>query len=327
MKDNESLVVLEPIEYTVTVESAKALANEFSEVPDFDPSNGVKDEVNAQIIKDSKRLNKEISSIEKVRKRIVEPALNFQRTANALAKDLKSIIEPAKIRYSEARSKIDRYEQEQEQQRIDEERERVEAITAKIEAMRLMPLDYINLPAVDIKEGLDALEEPTEEVFEDQYRYACNIYVTAKEQLSNAYDTKQLAEAQAIENEKRNKEQREAEAKRDEELRIEREAMRAEREALDKEKAEMQAQKDAQAEAERRAKAEAEAEELALKQEQDARAKAIKDEATVKQREEETMFDIEFAVTGGFDGTIETVVTDILEAIIEDRIRNVKWEA
>ena len=327
MKDNESLVVLEPIEYTVTVESAKALANEFSEVPDFDPSNGVKDEVNAQIIKDSKRLNKEISSIEKVRKRIVEPALNFQRTANALAKDLKSIIEPAKIRYAEARSKIDKYEQELEQKRIDEERERVRLIDEAINNLRMIPSNFIGENSEKLTSVYESIEIPDPEQFKERLEEAVEVYKDTLEKLetmiAQAKGAEEVEKIHAAAEAKR----KEEEAARDEELRVEREKLRDERAALDKEKAELQAAKDAAAEAERMAKAKAEAEELRLQQEQMEAKRLREEEQTTKQLEAEALSDLEKVIIENVnddDGMVE-LSGEVLSAIIEGKIRHVTF--
>lgn len=333
-KDNE-LVVLPEIKYEITTESATALATEFAIVPEFDPSLGKKDETNALIITTSKRMNKEVAQVEKLRKQFKEPALVFGRAVDEKAKELKGILEPAKLSWGTARGQIDKYEAEQEQKRIEAEKLRVDTIETKIRELQAIPGNAIGGTSEEIKAILESMELPKEEEYEEKTDIAVFLYTEAIEKLEGMVE-------QAIKAEQADVIAKEAEAKAKEAADKAAEEQRAERAALDKERAEFEAEKRAATEAARMKKAEeeaaqlekdqaAEAKEKALREKADAAAQALADEAN-KAIEDEAFKKLEAETLEHIRATIDTAADEegdpaqyLLSAIIMEEIPNVRW--
>jgi len=276
-KENE-LIVLEQIDYAVTIESATELVKQYETVPEFDPANGVKDEVNALIIKNSKLLNKESSSVEKLRKQFKEPSLTYGREVDSLAKEIQAIYEPAKLKFAMARKQIDQYEKEQEQKRLDVERERVEAIGTAITQLKMIPLDAMGKTSEELTSIYESIEIPSLEIYAERLDEAMLTYKDTMNKLEVAIETTIKAEqAESI--------QAEADAERERVEAIALDKQKKEREAFEKEKAEfaeMKAEREREAQAQQedinRQNAEREEEELSRQQKIEAEEQVKRDE-------------------------------------------------
>jgi len=318
MKDNE-LVVLPEINYAITVESAKAQVVKYGDVPEFDPSMGKTDETNALIIKTSKAINKESSSVEKLRKQFKEPSLTYGRSVDSLAKEIQAVFEPAKLKFSQARKQIDSYEQEQEQKRIDDEMERVRLIDESINALRMIPSDCIGMNSIGLTETYEAIEIPDPLIYAEKIDHANDVYKDTITKLETMIE-------QAFKNEEAERIQAENQKRLDEESARLKAEQDAEREEFEKEKAEFQKEKDeAQRikneadEAEALKKANEEAEALAIQQDQEAQEQAMKTQKQLENNRKETLGEMGRAYDrNGLEG--------ILTAIENNEVRGVTYE-
>jgi len=315
----EDLIVLPEINYQVTIESAKAQVAEYGDVPEFDPSNGKTNGINAQIIKTSKAINKDSSSVEKLRKSFKEPSLTYGRAVDSLAKEIQAVFEPAKLKFSQARKQIDSYEQEQEQKRIDAEMERVRLIDESINALRMIPSDCIGMNSIGLTETYEKIVIPDPLFFAEKIDYANEVYKDTILKLETMID-------QAFKNEESERIQAENQKRLDAEsakLKTEQDAERAEflreKAEFQKEKDEAQRVKNAAAEEEAMRVAEQEAKELQEQQEQEAKELATMTRKQLENNRKETLSEMGLAYDrNGLEG--------ILTAIECNEIRGVSYE-
>jgi len=315
----QELITLEPIEFKVTTESARQDVQTYGEIPEFDPSLGKTDPVNAQIIIGSKHFNKQVSAVEKLRKHFKEPSLTYGRAVDTTAKEITAIYEPAKLAWNTARKRIDDFEKIQEQKRIDAERERVENIGRAITALQMLISSCVGLNSIDLVAKYESVEIPTEEFYQERHNEAVEVYKDTMSKLESMISTAKGAEevekvrAEAEERHQAEKKALEEDAKR------EREEFEREKFEFQKEKDKLKAEQDAKDEAEALKKAEQEAKELAEQQEEADKKRQKSKETEYKIAEAEAITAIQYQLNEG--GNAE----DILEAIISEQIPHVQW--
>ena len=334
--EETELTVLPVIEYEYTLETAKALVAGFPAVPEYDPSLGKRDSINAKIIADSKFWNKVESTREKIRKQTKEPGLTFCREVDARSKELHEIFEPMKIEYGQARKQIDDYEKEQEQKRIEAEQTRVNKINEEISVLRMIPSNSIGFTSEALTNIYSKIEVPDDLVFKERLEEAIEVYKDTMNKLESMIATAKGAEE--VE-----KVRQEAEAKHQAEKKALEEEARKERETFEAEKAEFEAEKKARqsvidAEDEERAKKKAEEEAEAYEKEQAEQAKIFKERQEEEARQSKVVADAQLKifekeatealyniVEENINETRHTVAEAILEAIISEQIPHVKW--
>ncbi len=325
MKDEEIIAEVEEtttlpvVAYEYTPETAKALMASIPPVPDFDPSLGKRDPVNAQIIKDCKFLNKIDSTREKVRKQQKEPALNYGRVVDARSKELHEIFEPRKIEYGQARKQIDEFERVQEQKRIEAEQERLRVIDNEISKLRMIPSNFIGETSEKLTTIYNSIDIPDDLVFKERLTEAIETYKDTMGKLESMIATAKGAEETQKLRDKRDEQDRLRKEKADKEIEEEREAFRLEKEAFQKEKDEAQRAEKAEAEAKRIKIIEAEAKELEERQAEEAKKRATASQEQAKANYKETLEGMVKAEDkGGIQG--------ILDAIINNEIRGLLYE-
>ncbi len=304
----EELIVLEEIKYGVTTESAKAQVVTYGDLPEFDPANGKTDETNALIIKTSKSLNKDSSSVEKLRKHFKEPSLIYGRAVDALAKEIQAVYEPAKIKWSQARKQIDDYEKEQEQKRANAEMDRVNLINEKINDLRMIPGSSIGMDSKRLEKFYNSVKVPDAIVFQERLEDAIEVYKDTMNKLETSIETTRKAEeAEKIQAENK-KRQDEENAKIKAEQDAERETFLKEKAEFEAEKKALQDEKDSVAEEEAMKVAEQEAEALAIQQDQESQEQAIKTQKQLENNRKETLVDMShFFGKGGLDGLLVAI--------------------
>lgn len=311
----EALITLEEVKFPATKDEINAFLEEYKEVPAIDPEAENAGELYQLVLKGHKKAVRFRTSIEKKRKELKEPALEYGRKVDAIAKEFQGLVNPKEQELFIQRKKVEDYEQKKQDELIAKENARVANIDRMINHIRMIPLDAMGKNSEELKEVYSSIDIPTEELFEERYDEAILVYKDTISKLEVAIETATKAEnAEKIEAEKEaERKQKEAE---------EAEKREAERKAFEDEKAEFERQKQAhqqmmqeQQEEINREKAEKEAEELAKQQEAEARAKAEADAELQVQREDEAL-----DAMGAYDNH-----NALLGAIIDGKIPNVRW--
>jgi len=298
------------------------LLKEYDKVPQIDPEAENAGELYQYVLKGDRAFVKARNKIEKVRKILVSPALEYQREANAKAKELKEKIHDKEVELHTQRMIVEDNEQRKQDEAIDNERIRVSNITKKLAEIHNLPADSIISSSKEIAEILGRLKIMiVDEDFYGEYLQEAETTIAATiRSLYSLYDTKILAETAEITakeaEEKRLKEEAIAKDRRDEENR----RLASERKALEDERKAFEAEKRAKAEAEAKKLAEDEAELLAEEQElaRRERAKGLDKEMMDAKK------DAVNAITEVLNGS--GFVEDVMDAIIKGEIPHVNWE-
>lgn len=210
--------------------------------------------------------------IDSKRKELKAPAIEYGKMTESKAKSLLEILKPEEDRL---RALVDAEKKRKaEAKRIAEEaeKERVDAILARIEKIRDLPLSLASSGAEDIASGillLDAMDI-SESIFEEYLSQATMVHAKVSAAMDDLFRAAQVREAA----DSAAKAELDRIAKQEAEAKAEREAA----EAKQREEAEAKAKQVAEEQAKVKAEQEAEAKRLADKQaEIDAQRKAIED--------------------------------------------------
>ncbi len=298
------------------------LLKEYDKVPQIDPAAENAGELYQYVLKGDRAFIKARNKIEKVRKILVSPALEYQREANAKAKELKEKIHDKEVELHTQRIFVEDYEQSKQDEAIEVERIRVLNITKKLGDIYNLPANSITSPSKEIAEIIGRLKAMVldEDFYGEYLQEAETTIATAIHSLQSLYDTKILAEtAETAAKEaeaKRLKEESIARDKRDEENR----KLASERKAFEDEREAFEAEKRAKDEAEAKKLAEDEAELLAEEQElaRRERAKGLDKEMTDAKKDAVNAITEVLSRSG--------LVEDVMDAIIKGEIPHVNWE-
>ena len=335
VEDNQA-VVLSEIKYPVSQTDLKKLLEDYKEIPDINPD--ADDETVGEqyqfVLKGHKAFVKARTGIEKTRKQLKQPALDYGKQVDGIAKEFQSMIIQTENKLQIQRKIVEDNEARKQREAEEAEEARIDGIKIKIKDFENYPLRFINSSSYQINMFLsDDLVAPTADIFEEFYDEAVEIFAKCSSQLIQMRDNKVLVEdAEKL--------QAEAKQKADAEE-AERQAIReAEQKKLDEEKAEFQKQKDEfeaqqkaiQEEADRK-EAERLADELQAKQEAEKKeanelAKKLNEEAEQKnkqlkaQHEHEAFEDLDNLLNrDGID------IVTLVDMIIDSKVRHIKWEA
>lgn len=322
-KENNELIVLEEVRYPVSTDEIKAFIAEWKDIPSLDPLNEDKEPYKA-VKKAHLVAVKFRTTIEAKRKLLKAPAIQYGKQVDTMAREFQELVNAKELELFAERNKVDQYEKEQEQLRIDAARKRVENIANAITALKMIPLDTMGKSSQELTKVYESIEIPSEEIYAERLDEAILTYKDTLNKLEMAIEQTKLAEnAQAIQAEaetKRNAEEAEREAQRVKD----REAFEAEK----KEFADMKAQQEREAQAQQeeinRQKAEREAEELESKQEKEQATKKAAEAERFEQKYDETidaLRGLDFEEVSVF-----TMSKTICGAIIDGRIPHIVWE-
>ena len=194
MENENELIVLEEVKYPVSTDEIKNFLEEFKEVPTIDPEAEDAGELYQLVLKGHKRAVKFRTSIEKKRKELKAPALEYGKKVDEIAKEYQAMVNNKEIELFTQRKIVEDNEQRKQDELIAKERERVDAINTKIEEIRLLPLGLIGVKSSTLQDVIDKLPHPTADVFEESFDIAIATHNVALEQLKQALDTTTKAE-------------------------------------------------------------------------------------------------------------------------------------
>ena len=329
-KNNDSLIVLEEVKYPVSIEDIKAFNEKWAEVPELEATAGTKDPKYIEIKKAHLEAVKFRTTIEKRRKILKEPVLQYSRAVDAVAKELQATINPKEIELFAERNKVEEYQKCMEEEKARAEIERVRRIDEEIFKLKMIPSDAVGKTHSELLEIYNDIVIPDPLMFEEKIDDAISVYKDTMHKLETmieqAKNAEEVEKIRAEEKARRDAEDAERRAKEEEERRKfeeEKRAFQEEKRKLEAEKRKLEAEKQAKEEEERRKAVELEAE-LMAKEEEEAKAKeqAVA-EKTIKKIENKAI------------GVIAEIVADnmvpgqcaemVLGAIIADKVPGVKW--
>ncbi len=318
--------VLQDIKYPVSNLDIQALLDEYVDIPEIDPESEKAPEQYQYVLKGHKAFVKARTSIEKVRKTLKSPALDYGKSVDGIAKEFQAKIAPTEEKLRLARQTVEDYEKRKIAEAEEAERKRIEIIEDEILRIKNIPLGIFNLTAEQTSAVFDELKAPDIRFFEEFQDKAVNVFKETSLILSQSYETKLKAEqAEAMEQQLK-AEAEEAERKRQEAMRVEREKLEAEKAEFQRQQDEMQEQMRMQQEAIDKQNAEIEAEKLMQEQEQERKEHEKKEEAErlKKEKENRELFE------QNFSETLEAMnkYTDnslMLNEIVSGAIPNIRW--
>ncbi len=319
MKDNEALIILDPQMELAEGIDIPALVEKWKDVPVVVIGAENVLEVYKQVKRGHLDLVSARNKVEKTRKSLKSPAIEFGKMCDFKAREYKELMADTEARLFVERKKWEDYEAEKEQKKINDELDRVDLINSKVATLREIPSNAIGKSVADLKEIYESIVIPDEEIYQEQIDLANEVYkdtITKLEvmieQITKAEEGEVLA--------------REAEEKRAAEQKIIDEKAKTERAEFEREKAEFQKEKDAlnaeknaKAESERMQQVEIEAEELADRQAKESQDRLQESQEIAKSNRKETLEGMARASDkNGLEG--------ILDAIIKNEIRGLRYE-
>lgn len=319
--------ILQNIKYPVSKVDLELLLEEFKNIPDIDPESDLAPKQYQFVLKGHKAFVKARTSIEKVRKELKAPALDYGKEVDDLAKEFQAKINPTEDLLKIARDKVENYEKQKIREAEEREEKRISAIRTLIAEMKNVPLQHFSSSSLLIKEAIECLVIPSEETHEEFLEEALNTYSTTMMQLENAYDTRVKAEqADVIQAELKAKAEQE-EAQRQANFAAQQADLKAQQDAFAKQQAEANRAQAERQEAFDRQIAEREAEELAKRQETE-RIERQKQEAIGKEARDKAL-QVNFQAK--YDETISEMSkfkdpADLLNWIIKGNLPHVKWD-
>jgi hypothetical protein len=325
----EQALVLKEIKYPVSMVDINALLKEYAEVPEIDPEGEEAAEQYQYVLKGHKRFVKARTSIEKTRKELKSPALEYGKKVDEIAKEFQAKIATKEMALQIARKTVEDHEQRKLEEAEEKEMERIYAIETKITDMRNLPLGLMGCKSDTIKDVIEKLPLPETEQYEEFIDKAIDTYRLTMSQLESAYETTIKAEQSDKREEERQEREAKERAEREAKEREEREKFEAAQAKFREEQRQAQETIRLQQEEINRQRAEHEAEELATRQEveridrakADRKAKSAKDKADTKlfaERRETTKTELEKYEDFGSAGML-------IDAIINGQVPNVKW--
>ena len=326
--EENKAVVLSEIKYPVSQIDLNTLLEEYKDIPDIDPD-ADEDLVHEQfqfVLKGHKAFVKARNQIEKTRKSLKAPALDYGKNVDGIAKEFQSMIVATETKLQIQRKKVEDNEARKQREAEEAEELRIDNIKKLIADIRSLTGVHYNSDSEALTKALEALVVPTEEVYQEFLPDAREAQQISIMQLQEMRKSKVLAEkATELEAE------REAEAKKlkdeqDEKLAKEREAFEAQQREFQEKQVAFERQQREQQEIIDRQKAEIEADEL-RKQQEFERAEREKQEAFERQqREQQTKEEFDNAKLQLVNELKELkTITKIANAIVDGNITNLTW--
>lgn len=312
----ENQVVLKKIKYPVGINDINTLLADYKDIPTIDPENEDIDLIGTQyqfVTKGHKAFVKVRNQIEKTRKELKAPSLEYGKKVDEIAKEFQALIKPIEDKLFIQRKLVEDNEDRKQREAEEAEELRIKEIKDKILNVKNLPLQHFNSNAEDITKALESLVVVSVDVYDEFYDEAVENQNYVISQLQTARDNKILVEnAQKIQDEK------DAEAKRlkdeeDEKLKREREEFQKEKDDFEEEKRKAESDKQLEEEAEELKAAELEADEL------------LKKQADERKENEDNKLGIYNETLNKFEAYDNA--KDLLDSIIEGiEFPHIKWE-
>lgn len=326
--EENKAVVLSEIKYPVSQLDLNTLLEEYKDIPEIDPDADI-DLVGEQyqfVLKGHKAFVKARTGIEKTRKQLKQPALDYGKNVDGIAKEFQSMIVATETKLQIQRKKVEDNEARKQREAEEAEELRIDNIKKLIADIRSLTGVHYNSNSEALTKVLESLRVPSEEIYQEFLPEAREAQQISIMQLQEMRKSKVLAEkATELEAE------REAEAKKlkdeqDAKLAKEREEFEAQQRVFKEQQEAFERQQREQQEIIDRQKAEIEAEELRKKQELE-RAEREKQEAFERQqRELQTKEEFDNAKLQLVNELKELkTITKIANAITDGSITNLTW--
>ena len=345
VEENKSIVLSE-IKYPVSKIDLEVLLNEFKDIPDINPD--ADDEVVAEqyqfVMKGHKAFVKARNNIEKTRKALKAPSMEYGKTVDSIAKEFQSMIIQTEQKLQIERKKVEDNEARKQREAEEAEELRISEIRTKILNVKNLPLQHFNSSVEDIIKALESLRTINQDEYEEFYDEAIENQNFVIAQLQTARSNKLL-----VENAEKIQAEKDAEAKRiqeeeDKKLQAERNALAEQQAAFQKQKDDFENQQRAIQEENNRIEAERRTDDLMRKQaaerieneriEAEEREKQIAHEAyEYRERQKNNKINLEKAksetraVILNYDETGDDCfsVDEFIEAVINNEVPNIKW--
>ena len=322
-------VVLSEIKYPVSQIDLNTLLEEYKEIPTIDPDGDI-DLVGEQyrfVERGHKAFVRARTSIEKTRKLLKQPALDYGKKVDDIAKEFQATILSTEVKLQIQRKIVEDNEARKQREAEELEEARIDNIKRVINALKNAPMECINKSAIVIREAMNLMEYPTIKTLEEYLEEAVNIYNLSQTQMKQMHDNQLLVENAQQLTDERDEENRKLKA-------IEDKKQQAERDLFAQQQAEFQKQKydfarqrreqqeeidlqNANIEADRMLREQAELKQQREQQEAiEADAKKVRDGKLLDDAVMET-----FAALKSHKG-----ISEMLNAIIRGEIINVKFE-
>lgn len=312
-------VVLREIKYPLSKTNLSDLINEYKDIPEIDPE--AADEIvstqYAYVLKGHKAFVKARTGIEKTRKILKQPAMDYGRKVDDIAKEFQSLIKSTEQSLFIQRKKVEDNEARKQQEAEELEEKRVFECNNIISSFKNAPLECVGKTAIEISKIIESIQAPKKEQLEEFYEEALITYSQTLTQVTQMYDNQLL-----VDDAKRLQEERENAARlerleEEEKQKAVRDQLAADQEAFNKQKADFEAQMRAVEEEKNIAEAIAMVDELQAEQD----AQKIE-----RAKKEEIDREIKIAIT------LESMnkYTDnglLLNEIINGAVPNLRWGA
>jgi hypothetical protein len=354
MKENEELIVLEPITTLIESVDIPTLLAEWKEIPELDPEAGVKSEEYQAVRSGHIAFVTARNKVEKVRKHLKEPSLAYGKEVDAKAREYKQMMADTEDLLFIQRHRVESFEADKKQKLLDDEKIRVDTISASITNLIGVPSACIGMNAAELELAYGSVDLPDEDIYQERTDEALHHFKETMHKLEGMIDQARKAEAadEIIKAEqeraaKLKKEEDAARAKEQAEFAAEKQKeqakLAAEKQALAAEKAEWNRKKNAEEEERRKEIAEENAERLEREQaeaaekrkrEQEEESKRVEEEkkleakateATIKKIEKKAIAELTDILISYASTPEDETAKIILEQIIVGNVSGVKW--
>ncbi len=344
MKENEALVVLEPVGNVLEKVDTKSIIEKWTgKIGELDPELGMKDSAYLEYKNGKRSCITARNQIDRNKKHIKAPAILFNKEAENIARMAKESIANIEDQLFIQCHRVESFEADKKQKLLDDEKIRVDTISASISNLMGVPSACIGLNAKELIEAYERVDLPDEDIYQERTDEALHHYKEIMHTLEGMIDQAKKAEAAdeiiKAEQERAAKVEKEAEAERAKQL----EELAAEKQALAAEKAEWNRKKNAEEEQRRKDKAEEYAERVErdqaeaaekLQREQEEESKRVEEEkrieakvtaATIKKIKKKAIAELtDILISYAQDTKIEIAVA-IFERIAVGNVSGIKW--
>lgn len=316
--ENTKAPLLKDIEYPVTVVNLTNLLEEYKDIPNINPESENAKAEYAVVTKGYKAFVKARNSIERARKDLKRPSIDYGKNVDHIASDLQSKINPTEALLLAEKEKFENHERLKRQREEEQEQARKDEIKGRIETIKNLSLCHIKSNSNVLADLISSIEIPNEEDFQEYTVQAVEAYKLSMQNLESMYETKQKAEQADIIEAQRLERLEEEEAQRLAQVEAERAEFEAEKEAFRLLQAEQKKSLQMMQENINRQNAEREAEELQKKQDEEAKQRAEQEKEAYARCYKESLDDLE--ILDALDSK------KLLDAIIEGNIKNIYWK-
>ncbi|NOQ31771.1 MAG: hypothetical protein GQ570_11675 [Helicobacteraceae bacterium] len=235
----EGEIVLSEIKYPVSTTDLESLLKEYSDIPTINPE--LEDDIVAEqyqfVLKGHKAFVKARTGIEKTRKQLKQPALDYGKNVDGIAKEFQAMIKNKEQELLIQRKIVEDNEARKQREAEEAEEARMDNIKALLNRYKSYPMECIAKSSKVIQEVIDLAELPKQEILEEFFDEAVIIYDASMTQMRQMFDNQLVVEnAQKI--------QDEADVKAREQKAIEDKKLQDEKDAFAKQQAEFQRKQD-----------------------------------------------------------------------------------